>query len=120
MDIDLNFLKSSISSRNNFYTNLARKEELADIDMKKQNGKLQKSDEDVSTTDVKISFEDGSVLLKLYTNDNNESATWKKNFYTMAKSLLYSDIRELFYLNAAEIKTQITPQMRELLMGGVS
>lgn len=120
MVIDLSFLTTVISDLNYFFTNLARSEQMKDIDMRKQRSQdLKTSDQDISSTNVELSFEDEQIKMHINTNDNNTSSVWKNNFLKMANTLLYSKIKELIAFYMDQIKDQFIPFIASIVEGGV-
>lgn len=121
MDIDnVNLSVLPFSELNFFFTNLARSEQMKDIDMKQQTSKMAKeTDEDVASTTASVTFSDGLVSLKLHTNENNTDSIWKSNFFTMAFSILPSKLRELAYIYKDLFFQQLIPYA-ESILGGVA
>lgn len=119
--IDLSFLSSAFSDLNFFFTNLARSEQMKDIDMNsKTYKKEEESSEDISSTVVSVSYSDGSVSLQLSTNDNNKLHVWKDNFYMMAKTILPQKISEVVSSFKSDIIDQIKPLLLSALAGGMA
>ena len=119
--IDLSFLSSAFSDLNFFFTNLARSEQMKDIDMNSETHKKEEeSAEDVSSTVVSVSYSDGSVSLQLSTNDNNKLHVWKENFYLMAKTILPQKITEVVSSLKSNIIDQIKPLLLSALAGGMA
>ena len=119
--IDLSFLTGAVSELDFFFTNLARSEQMKDIDMNSQTSKrAEEHDEDVSSTIVNVVYSDGSVSLNLKTNDNNKLHVWKENFYIMAKTILPQKLRELISFCKADIIEQIKPMLIQALAGGMA
>lgn len=119
--IDLSFLSSAFSDLNFFFTNLARSEQMKDIDMNsKTYKKEEESSEDISSTVVSVNYSDGSVSLQLSTNDNNKLHVWKENFYMMAKTILPQKISEVVSSFKSDIIDQIKPLLLSALAGGMA
>lgn len=119
--IDLSFLSSAFSDLNFFFTNLARSEQMKDIDMNsKTYKKEEESSEDISSTVVSVNYSDGSVSLQLSTNDNNKLHVWKENFYMMAKTILPQKISEVVSSFRSDIIDQIKPLLLSALAGGMA
>ena len=109
--IDLSFLSSAFPDLNFFFTNLARSEQMKDMDMNsKTYKKEEESAEDISSTVVSVSYSDGSISLQLSTNDNNKHHVWKENFYMMAKTILPQKITEVVSSFKSDIIDQIKAQ----------
>ena len=118
--IDLSFLSSSFSDLNFFFTNLARSEQMKDIDLNSKTYKKEESAEDISSTVVSVSYSDGSISLQLSTNDNNKLHVWKENFYMMAKTILPQKITEVVSSFKSDIIDQIKPLLLSALAGGMA
>ena len=120
MDINLDFLSGVISELNFFFTNLARSEQIKDVDMRSKTSKRAiETDEDISSTFVHVYYKHGSVSLDVTTNDNNTDSIWKNNFFIMAKTLLPSKIDELISGYKNMIIEQIRPYIIESIGGAL-
>ena len=118
MVIDFSFLTSIISDLNFFFTNLARSEQMKDVDMRSKTSKRAvDTDEDIASTNVHCYYKDGSVSFEIDTNDNNTDSVWKNNFYTMARTLIVSKVTELISVYKDLIADQIKPYFYEMLGG---
>ena len=121
MDIDLSFLSSVISELDYFFTNLARAEQIKDIDMRNVSSKkASETDEDISSTVVHLFCNEAIISLNVDTNENNASSTWLNNFYIMAKSLLYDKVEELISVYRDNISNQLGSYMYDVLGGALS
>ena len=119
--IDWSFLNDIISELNFFFTNLARSEQMKDIDMTSQTSKkADETNEDVSSTVVTFACSDGKVTMSLNTNENNKLYVWKENFYKMARTLLPDKLRELISFCKEDIIEQIKPALISALAGGMA
>ena len=118
MGIDLDFLTDTISGLNVFFTNLARSEQMKEINEKKDSSKkASETDEDVSSTTVKFSCAGGKISADLDTNANNTDSVWKNNFYIMAQTLIPGKVTELISANEDRIVEQLKPYIENLIGG---
>lgn len=119
--IDFSFLSGVVSELNFFFTNLARSEQMKDINMSRKGSKKDDvSKEDVASTTVDVTYSNESVAVTLNTNDNNALHVWKENFYIMVKTILPQKIRELISFCKEEIIEQIKPIIISELAGGMA
>ena len=118
MGIDLSFLSDVISELNFFFTNLARSEQIKDVDMRSKTAKRAvDTDEDIASTSVNVFFKDNEVSMELHTNENNVSSVWKNNFRIMAKSILPTKLYELIEVYNGRLADQFAPALYSILGG---
>ena len=127
--IDVSYIASSISTLNQKYTNIFRKEQIEYINACKQESfvnskkysskKANETDEDVSSTVAELTFSDGQITLSVHTNANNDTSEWEHNGFVIAKTLLHDDIQDILSFHKNDIVEQIKPIIYNAL-GGIS
>ena len=108
--IDFSFINGFVSSFNEFFTKLARSEQMKESDDSK---------EDISSTVVKAVCTENELTLLINTNKNNDTSVWMHNYYTMAKTLFPDQVREYLNVNPEPLIEQIISPLVANFVGGV-